>query len=56
MLDGKIGCVDSWCKFAGGYPTVPGGIRGRFLVPAPMHHKKTRHKKAPLRPYGESGD
>lgn len=28
---GKIICVDSWCKFAGGYQTVPGGIRGRLL-------------------------
>jgi hypothetical protein len=28
---GKTVHVDSWCKVAGGYETVPGEIRGRLL-------------------------
>ena len=31
VLGGKTVHVYSWCKFAGGYETVPGEIRGRLL-------------------------
>lgn len=44
MLDGKIIFLNSWCKFAGGYQTVPGEIRGRLLKISYVAHIK----KAPL--------
>ena len=40
MLCGTIKNLNSCCKFAGGYQTVPGGIRGRLLKIFSRAHKK----------------